>query len=349
MKRFEQTVARSIAQTITRVITKALLPLALLTVTVVQASPIADETGFSGEIQPLIGVMSSRSNLAVSSDQKRIDSLYSLSSRETRPIGGVLGQIDYTIVPRELSLYAGTPRSALADGEIGVEVGARYLVGGVGLLTAGVIPVTVNDSEVWSDPFVVGTRRDATDADRRGLHLGLAGIAGTGLSVDYRLYRRDLDEERSGQALALGLSPAERRLLEREGTEHRFDVNYRVALTDGFSLTPGVQYRRLDADGAANRGWLLRPQLTAQYDIDRWSISMTGYYGVDRYDARQPIFDEYRDGKEMGLVAGVRYAEPFGWSNWSVDAYGVWSERDSDIRFYDQQTGLFAVGLGYRF
>ncbi|MFN2381921.1 MAG: DUF2860 family protein [Guyparkeria sp.] len=328
----------------------AILPLSLFGAaqSVAQAAPIAGETGFSGEIQPLVGVLSSRSNLAVSSDQKRIDSLYSLSSRETRPIGGALGRVDYTVVPQELALYAGTPRSALADGEIAVELGARYLVGGVGLLTAGIIPVTVNDSEVWSDPFAVGTRRDATDVDRRGLRLGLAGIAGTGLSVDYRLYRRDIDSERSGEAL-VGLSPAERRLLQRDGTEHRFELNYRVALTDNWSLTPGVQYRRLDADGAANRGWLLRPQLTAQYDIDSWSISMTGYYGVDRYDARQPIYDEYRDGEEMGLVAGVRYAEPFGWSNWSVNAFGVWSESDSDIRFYDQQTGVFAVGLGYRF
>ena len=343
MKSSEKLVSRAIAQ----VAGLVLLPLSPLLVTAAHASPIAEEVGLSGEIQPLIGVISSRSNLAVSSDQKGIDSLYSLSSRETRPIGGALGQIDYTVVPRKLSLYAGTPRSALADGEIGVEVGARYRVGGVGLLTAGVIPVTVNDSEVWSDPFVIGSLREATDVDRRGLHLGLAGIVGSGLSVDYRLYRRDIDEERSG--LTLGLSAGERGLLAREGTEHRFDLNYRVALTDHFSLTPGVQYRRLDADGAANRGWLLRPQLSARLEIERWQLTMTGYYGVDRYDARQPVFDEYRDGRELGVAAGVRYAEPFGWSNWSVNAYGVWSQRDSDIRFYDERTGLFAVGLGYRF
>ena len=311
------------------------------------AAPIADETGLSGEIMPMGAVISSRSNLAVSSDQKRIDSLYSLSSRETRVVGGALGRVDYTLVPRRLSLYAGTPRSALADGEIAIELGARYRLDRVGILTAGVIPLTVTDGEVWSDPFVAGALRDATDVDRRGLRLGLAGIAGTGLSVDYRLYRRDVDQERSG--MALGLSPADRRRLARDGNEHRFDLNYRVAVTDNLSLTPGLQYRRLDADGAANRGWLLRPQLSAQLDIARWQFSMTGYYGVDRYDARQPIYDEYRDGNEMGVVAGVRYAEPFGWSNWSVNAYGVWSERDSDIRFYDERTGLFAVGLGYRF
>ncbi|HER20410.1 MAG TPA: DUF2860 domain-containing protein, partial [Chromatiales bacterium] len=206
---------------------------------------------------------------------------------------------------------------------------------------------TATDSEVWSDPFVVGSRRDATDVDRRGLRLGLAGILGTGLSVDYRLYRRDIDRERSG--MGLGLSTAERSRLSREGNEHRVDVNYRLAVTDRLSLIPGVQYRRLDADGAANRGWLLRPQVSAQLDIDQWQFSMTGYYGVDRYDARQPIYDQYRDGSQMGVVAGLRYAEPFGWSNWSVNAYGVWSENDSDIRFYDERTGLFAVGLGYRF
>jgi len=311
------------------------------------AAPIADESGISGEIQPLLGVLSSRSNLAVSGDQKRIDSLYSLSDRETRFVGGALGHVDYTIVPRRLSLYAGTPRSALADGEISLELGARYLISGVGLLTAGVIPLTATDSQVWSDPFVVDRPRDATDADRRGLRLGMAGIGGTGLSVDYRLLRMNVDDERSGTAL--GLSAADRHLLDREGLEHRFDLNYRLALTSHLSLTPGVQFRRLDADGAANRGWLLRPQLSAQLNVDRWRLSMTGYYGVDRYDARQPIFDEYRDGHELGVVAGVRYAEPFGWANWSVNAYGVWSERNSDIRFYDERTNLFAVGLGYRF
>ena len=325
----------------------ALFGLGLVGIHAGHASPIADETGLSGEIMPLVGGLSSRSNLAVSSDQKRIDSLYSLSSRETRVVGGVLGQVDYTLVPKRLSLYAGTPRSALADGEIAVELGARYLVDRVGLLTAAVIPVTATDSEVWSDPFVIDRPRDATDLDRRGLRLGLAGIAGTGLSVDYRLYRRDVDEERSG--MALGLSSAQRSQLDRGGNEHRFDLNYRLAVTDHLSLTPGLQYRRLDADGAANRGWLLRPQLSAQLDIEHWQFSMTGYYGVDRYDARQPIYDEYRDGNQMGVVAGVRYAEPFGWSNWSVNAYGAWSERDSDIRFYDERTGLFAVGLGYRF
>jgi len=311
------------------------------------ATPVPAETGLSGELMPLAGVLSSRSNLAVSGDQKRIDSLYSLSSRETRAIGGLLGQIDYTLLPRRWSLFAGPPRSALSDGELAIELGTRYRIERLGLLTAAVIPLTVTDGEVWSDPFVLGTARKATDVERRGLRLGLAGVLGTGLSVDYRLYRRDVDAERSG--LALGLSAAERAALAREGSEHRFDLHYRVALTDHFSLTPGVQYRRLDADGAANRGWLLRPQLSARLEIERWQLSMTGYYGVDRYDARQPVFDEYRDGREMGVVAGVRYAEPFGWSNWSVNAYGVWSERDSDIRFYDERTGLFAVGLGYRF
>ena len=351
MKSSREPAARPIVQapagSLIRWFALAILPLGLLVTTSVHSAPIADETGLSGEIRPLVGVLSSRSNLAVSSDQKRIDSLYSLSSRETRPVGGVLGRVDYTLVPGRLALYAGTPRSALMGGDLALELGARYRVGDIGLLTAGLIPLTVNDSEVWSDPFVTGTRRDATDRERYGLRLGMAGIGGTGLSLDYRLYRLGVDDERSGEAL--GLSLADRRLLDREGTEHRFDLNYRLAVTDNLSFTPGVQYRRLDIDGKANRGWLLRPQLTATYDVNRWRFSMTGFYGMDRYDARQPIYDEYRDSEKLGVMAGVGYAEPFGWNNWSVNAYGVWSERDSDIRFYDEETGLLGLGLGYRF
>jgi hypothetical protein len=324
-----------------------MLAVNLLGASAALSAPIADETGLSGEIQPLVGVLSSRSNLAVSGDQKRIDSLYSLSSRETRPVGAVLGHVDYTLVPGKLALYGGTPRSSLVGGELSLELGARYLVQDVGLFTAGIIPLTLTDREVWSDPFVTGVRRDATDQDRIGLRLGVAGIGGTGWSFDYRLYRVDVDDERSG--VALGLSWADRRLLEREGTEHRFDLAYRFAVTDNLTLVPGLQYRILDADGEANRGWLARPRLTASYDMERWRFSMTGFYGVDRFDARQPIYDEYRDSDELGVMAGVRYAEPFGWNNWSVNAYGIWAERDSDIRFYDEKTGLLGVGLGYRF
>ncbi|WP_372591346.1 DUF2860 family protein [Guyparkeria sp.] len=312
-----------------------------------QPGLIADETGWSGQIAPLVGVISSRSNLAVSSDQKEIDSLYRLSSREYRPIGGALGRVDYTITPGRLALYAGTPRTAFQDGEISIEVGARYRLGDAGVLSAGVIPTSVAGNEVWSDPFVTGQPRTATDASRRGLHLGMAAIGGTGLSVDYHLFRHEIDEERSG--VALGLSAADRALLDRDATEHRVDLNYRLPAVSGITLTPGLQYRRMDADGEANRGWLLRPQMTAQWQVDRLSLSLTGFYGVDRYDVRQPVYDEYRDAEQLGVVAGVRYAEPFGWSNWSVDAWGVWSDTDSDIRFYDQQTGVFAVGLGYRF
>lgn len=310
-------------------------------------APIASEPGFSGRITPLVGVVGSRSNLDVSSDQKRIDSLYSLSSREFRAVGGALGRVDYTITPGKFAVYAGTPRTALTEGEISLEIGANYRIDGVGILSAGVTPLSFAGNQVWSDPFVTGKRRTTTDVTRRGLRLGLAGIGGTGLSVDYRLFRRDVDDERSGQWL--GLSTTARGRLERDATEHRFDIAYRLPVSKGFALTPGVQYRRMDADGAANRGWLLRPQLTASWQRESLSLSLTGYYGVDRYDLRQPVFDEYRDSDQMGVVAGVSYAEPFGWSNWSVDAWGVWSESDSDIRFYDQQTGVFAVGLGYRF
>jgi len=310
-------------------------------------APIADQPGLSGQVTPLVGVVASRSNLAVSSDEKRIDSLYSLSSREYRAVGGALGRVDYTITPGKFAVHAGTPRTALTEGEISLEFGASYRIDGVGILSAGVTPVSFAGNEVWTDPFVTDERRSATDVTRRGLRLGLSGIGGSGLSVDYRLFRRDVDEERAGQAL--GLSPADRSRLARDTTEHRFDLAYRLPVSEGFALTPGVQYRRMDADGAANRGWLLRPQLTASWQRERLSLSLTGYYGVDRYDVRQPVFDEYRDSDQMGVVAGVSYAEPFGWSNWSVDAWGVWSESDSDIRFYDQQTSVFAVGLGYRF
>ncbi|MGM0691550.1 MAG: hypothetical protein ACQES3_08470, partial [Pseudomonadota bacterium] len=58
--------ANLVSQSIAQAVALAVLSLSLFVATGAQASPIADEAGFVGEIQPLIGVMSSRSNLAVS-------------------------------------------------------------------------------------------------------------------------------------------------------------------------------------------------------------------------------------------------------------------------------------------
>ncbi|HER19573.1 MAG TPA: DUF2860 domain-containing protein, partial [Chromatiales bacterium] len=138
MKRVETGVVRILASmgVVLGFALSTVLPTSMTTAAM--AGPIAEETGVSGEIMPLVGVVSSRSNFAVSSDQKRIDSLYSLSARDTRLVGGVLGEVDYTLVPKRLSLYVGTPRSALADGELAVEFGSRSLIDRVGLFTAAV-------------------------------------------------------------------------------------------------------------------------------------------------------------------------------------------------------------------
>lgn len=311
------------------------------------SGPIPAEQGFSGDLNVLGGVISSRSNLAVSGDQRQIDSLDELQSRHSRAIAGVLGQVNYTVVPSRFSLYAGTPLRGLSDGRLVLELGMRYQLEELGQLRAGVIPLALFNNEVWVDPFLTGQNRERTDRDSYGFNLAWTGIYGTGFSVDYQFLRHDINRDQAG--FFANVTSLERRQLRRGGDEHQFIVNYRLPLTQQWSLMPELRYTRYQADGAVNRGWLLRPQLTASFRQDNWRVSLTGFVGLDRYDQKNPLLDGYQDSEQYGVVAGVRYHNPFGWENWSVDALGIWSERDADVRFYDGNTHLFSIGVGYQF
>jgi len=311
------------------------------------SDPIAAERGFSGELNLLGGVLSSRSNLAVSGDQRQINSLDELQPRQSRAITGVLGQVDYTVVPRRFSLYAGTPMQGLSDGCLVLELGMRYQLEEAGQLRAGVIPLALLNNEVWVDPFLTGQNRARTDRDSYGFNVGWTEIYGSGFSVDYQFLRHDINRDQAG--FSANLTALERRELRRGGDEHQFIVNYSLPLNQQWTVVPELRYTRYQTDGAVNRGWLLRPQLTASWQQENWQVSLTGYMGLDRYDLKNPLLDGYQDSEQYGLAAGVRYENPFGWENWSVDALGIWSERDADVRFYDSNTHLFSIGLGYRF
>lgn len=323
------------------------LSLGLTTSGLQAAGPVPAEPGFSGEITVLGGAISSRSNLAVSSDQREIERLDGLQPRHTRAIGGLLGQVNYTIVPRQFSLYAGTPLRGLSDGRLVLELGARYQIEQVGELRAGIIPLALFNNEVWADPFLTGAPRQRTDHDSYGFNLAWLGLFDTGFSVDYQFLRHDINRDQAGQAA--GLTPMQLREQRRSGDEHQFIVNYRFTLDEQWTLLPGLRYTYYAADGAINRGWELRPQLTASWRQDNWQLSLTGFVGVDRYNQSNPLVGGYQDSEQYGVIAGVRYHNPFGWENWRVDALGIWNERDADARFYDSNTSLFSIGMGYRF
>ena len=107
-----------------------------------QAAPIMPRPGWSGEISPLLGVLHNRSNLAVSDDQARLDSLYAQPLAHTRGLVGLVGTVHYTLRPARWDLFAGMPPWRIRDGDFLLEAGMRYQLPGVGQLRGGVVSLT---------------------------------------------------------------------------------------------------------------------------------------------------------------------------------------------------------------
>ncbi|MGC9456207.1 MAG: DUF2860 family protein [Halothiobacillaceae bacterium] len=311
------------------------------------AAPISPEKGFSGFVSVLPASVTTQSATHTGDDNRVLESLDSDGARERSAAVAAIGMLRYTLRPGQTELYFGTPPERVGEGTFQLELGIRQQLADGSRLRLGLIPFELLESRLWADPFVTGQARDKTRASNRGLRLGWSAIRGSQWSVDYTFLRHEVDREHSGRFL--GLDAAEQALLRRDANRHQLTVDYRWQLSPRVSLRPALRYERIQAKGRAERADVLRPQVNLFWRDRKHQVSLTAYGAFSRYDARNPVFDQSRDARSWGLVAGYSLAEPFGWKNGQFNLFALGTRSDSDIRFYDSRTVVLAAGLGYRF
>ena len=164
-----------------------------------------------------------------------------------------------------------------------------------------------------------------------------------------------IDKERSGEFL--GLSASDRKLLERDGDIHKFEVAYDMEIKKFHHLSPAFIYLVDDRDGDARNNDEYDFQLTYAYlGRDPFSFILNGVIGWADYDKRNPVpdFNNRRQDDDLyGLSATVYYKNPWDWRLWGSDPIsfyveGAWMERDSNIDFYDEQIVSASVGAMFK-
>jgi hypothetical protein len=315
--------------------------------------PLPRESGFAGYVAVLGAYISTNSQLNTDGKNKQTDSLDKSGERlgKIRPFP--LGLISYTWAEIRTQLYLGVLPENIAAGQFQVETGLRHDLTSGTSLRAAFIPVTPLKQKTWEDPFVVGQDRDRTDINSYGIELAAENILGSGFSFKYDWARQRINNERSGEFLlsqpGSTLLPADLAALDRDADYHRLTTEYSYRVAPRLRLKPILKYSRGNADGDANSLQELAPQLSFLYVGDQLQATLNASIRGAWYDETHPVFEKTRRDYDFSLFAILGYKEPFGWRDFRVDWFSGAFRQTSNINFYESNSFLTALGLGYEF
>ena len=184
--------------------------------------PIPKESGFSGFIRPGVGYLNYKSNMVASFldydlSDKKTNSLNDSPNSQSTAIVIVPFSLQYTFASTRTQLFLGTDLTDLIRFDLAQQFGVKQEIGRLGLLQGGILFSGV-PAKVWKDPYVVDKNRNETSRTSNGGRMAWDRIFGSQLQLQYTYRKIDVSSEKSGDFL--GLTRAEKNLLERDGDRH---------------------------------------------------------------------------------------------------------------------------------
>lgn len=316
---------------------------------------IPEQGGFSGFVNLGAGYASVESSFmaktlfgSVDLGDEKIDSLDRSPDKQEGILPVASFELSYTLAESRTQFYVGNLLEDFLRFDTNTVFGVRQGIGRAGILGASLRNTAIT-TEVWADPFVTGVRRNETDREGFGYRVFWQQIFGTGLEIEYTATKVDIDDERSGQAV--GLSPAEQKLLDRNGDLSRLEFRYEFNLDNRRHIfTPGISFNDNDRDGGAVSYDGVGVNFNYIYTHNqRWRHVINFTYSDFDLDETNPIYGIKDSATQFGGSYTAFYIEPFGWSRWSANLTLGWFEEDRDIDFYDTSVRLVTLGFLRRF
>ncbi|MGD8296144.1 MAG: DUF2860 family protein, partial [Desulfobacterales bacterium] len=305
--------------------------------------PIPKESGFSGFIRPGVGYLNYKSNMVASFlgydlSDKKINSLNDNPDSQSTGIVLVPFSLQYTFASTRTQLFLGTDLTDLIRFDLSQQFGVKQEIGRLGLLQGGILFSGI-PAKVWRDPYVVDKNRDDTSRTSNGFRLAWDRIFGSQLQLQYTYRKIEVNNESSGNFL--GLTRAEKNLLERDGDRHVGEVVYRFRFAKKHTLNPAFVYTNDNRDGDAMKSDAYDFQLTYGYNGDTFKFTGNAFIGWADYDDKNPIYDKKQDDDRYGIQGTLYYENPWSWSLFGSDPMNffvgaAFAETNSNIDFYDQ-------------
>jgi len=306
------------------------------------------EQGWSGDA--MIGVAS----ITVEGHSRTLDdynpSLTSFddpTKSESMFMPGAVANVNYTFSDINHQLFAGVSRSKVVDGQFSPEFGYRYWRGDEEYLSLALIPISLAGG-AWADPYVLGAPRDETDRSVAAIHATWEHILGSNFKFEMGLGSVSIDDELSG--MGLGLSSADRSLLNREG-----DLNY---VSAGYSFNPWVflkvepnlySYSK-DGGGLASDFESTGLEIDVQTGFSQNQFVLMSFeYEQRKSDGINPVFNDRSDSNYYSVFAAYLHKGAFGMKKGILGIMATHSNRNDDIDFFDQKGTVIATGVVWQF
>lgn len=317
---------------------------------------IPKESGFSGYVNLGAGGISVKSNMLASIVSGKVDigdkEIGSLNDSPNSSEGGAIPvinfELSYTFGSTGTQLHIGNLLEDYLSMDMTTIAGVRQDVGRAGQVGASYRGTSIV-TEVWSDPYLTDAKRKDTDRTNDGYRVYWQQFMSSGLEMRYTYSEIDIDDEASGESLAL--TPAQRQLLDRQGDIDNFAILYEFRSHNNKHIVePQLAYidRDLDGKAMANDGVRASVNYIYQHD-DHWRWVLNASYGDYDYKEANPIYDYKDKSNHYGASLSMFYTPAFGLKHWTFNATAGWYEQDNDLDFYDSSVGVVALGMLRRF
>lgn len=314
---------------------------------------IPEEGGFSGRVNVGASWLRVKSNTIAGSrfgdlSQDRIDSLFGEPGSETAITPMFNGELRYTFADTRTQVFVGNAMEDWIRFDLSTALGVRKQWDETGIFEGSFLFSAV-PTEVWEDPYITGTKREGTDRTSTGGRLTWSRVMNSNFHLSYSYRDIGIDDELSGTDPGLGLSPAERDMLNREGDHHKAEVLYVHQLCENQWIAPTFYYSHFGLDGGAMSHDLYSLMLTHTFAIEKWRLVTNLAYGFSDYDKRNPIYGKTQDANRYGVSTTLFFPNFFNVENLTgILGVAYWLE-DTNIDFYDSEIIAVTASTMYRF
>lgn len=327
----------------------------LYTTTAFAIDPIPEESGFSGFLGLGAGINRIKNNMVAGNrlfdiSDDRISAPLGSPDSETKGLPTVNFELKYTFADTRTQIFFGNSLEDMLRFDLATLLGVRQDLRNFGIVSASFV-FNGLPTEVWKDPYDTTRKRDDTDRTSNGIRLTWDKIMGSRFQIKTTFRDTEIDKERSGMSLAL--TPAQRKMLRRDGDFFKTEVLYRLKLNENHGLAPAIIYVKEDLDGDAMSVDTFDFQLTYLYSRDRISMIVNGMIGTSENDKRNPIFRKTQKDDRFGASLAAYYRMP-DWKPMGCRAFSFWGRAayfmsDANISFYETEFIATSAGVMLRY
>ncbi|WP_430458121.1 DUF2860 family protein [Rheinheimera sp.] len=310
------------------------------------AAASADKAGWGGEVFLVPVSLTQKSQFAAEHENRRTADLNNSGKTINLFSAFPLTRLEYTPGSSQTSFFFGNGQDNVTKRQIALEFGLVHSLSQHSKITFAMFPELPFSGETWKDPFLTGQDRQETNERAAGGRLKFEHAGDYPFDVQYAFAKNSIDIEESGRSL-MQLNQPQRSMLNRNAEFHRFNVNMNFTVGDGVFFVPGLQITTSEAQGDANdfaEGTLI---LQSLYIKERHFLSASMRVGKKESSLENPIFNLPQDDRTLSLDAVYKYSEPLGYKNWSLLGVAIWNKSDANITFYDSQSAVLGIGLGF--